>query len=128
MKNTQMIVNQKEWQLRATMALDAAIASGHLITYAELADAARIPAPHRIHKLTLWLEALIENDHQSAKPLRAAWVISRHREQLPASGFFIKCQGLGLYDGTCRGPQAATFHRHLLAQQMFNQSIWRYKK
>ena len=71
-----MTSEQQEWQLRASIALDAAIAGGHLITYAELADAARIPAPQRIHKLTGWLETLLEDDHRAARPLRAAWVVS----------------------------------------------------
>ena len=116
MNNRQMTSEQKEWQLRASIALDAAIAGGHLITYAELADAARIPAPHRIHKLTSWLETLLEDDHHAARPLRAAWVVSRHREQVPAPGFFMKCQDLGIYDGAPKGQQAADFHRRLLAQ------------
>ena len=111
-----MTSKQQEWQLRASIALDAAIAGGHLITYAELADAARVSAPHRIHKLTQWLEKLLEDDHRAARPLRAAWVVSRHREQVPARGFFMKCQDLGIYDGAPRGHQAAGFHRRLLAQ------------
>ena len=112
-----MTTEQREWQLRASIALDAAIAGGHLITYAELADAARIPAPHRIHKLTSWLETLLEDDHHAARPLRAAWVVSRHREQVPAPGFFMKCQDLGHYDGALKGQKAADFHRRLLAQR-----------
>lgn len=106
--------DQKDWQRRASMALNSAIASGHLISYAELADSAKVPPPHRIHKLTKWLERLIDNDHQSAKPLRAAWVVSRQREQIPAPGFFIKCGEIGLYDGPVKGAQAKAFHRKLL--------------
>ena len=112
-----MTSEQEEWQLRASIALDAAITGGHLITYAELADAARIPAPHRINKLTQWLETLLEDDYRGARPLRAAWVVSRRREQLPAPGFFIKCLDLGIYDGAPKGQQAADFHRRLLAQR-----------
>jgi len=104
-----------DWQRRAEMALNTAIAGGHLITYAELADAAQIPAPHRIHQLTAWLETLIETDHKAAHRLRAAWVISRRRDQLPAPGFFMKCQEIGLYDGPFQGSEAASFHRQLLA-------------
>ena len=66
-----MTSKQQEWQLRASIALDAAIAGGHLITYAELADAARIPAPHRIHKLTSWLETLLDDEHLAARAQRA---------------------------------------------------------
>ena len=111
-----MMDNQIDWQRRASMALDSAIASRHLISYAELADTAQIPSPQRIHKLTKWLETLVADDHQSAKPLRAAWVVSRQRGQIPAPGFFIKCQEIGLYDGPVKGAPAAAFHRTLLAQ------------
>jgi len=111
-----MMDEQIDWQRRASMALDSAIASRHLISYSELADTAQIPSPHRIHKLTIWLEALLADDHQSAKPLRAAWVVSRQRGQIPAPGFFIKCQEIGLYDGPVKGAPAAAFHRTLLAQ------------
>ena len=43
------------WQNRAEMALASATSLGRIVTYAEMADAADIPAPQRIHKLTLWL-------------------------------------------------------------------------
>ena len=107
---------QIDWQRRASMALDSAIASRHLISYAELADTAQIPSPHRIHKLTIWLETLVADDHQSAKPLRAAWVVSRQRGQIPAPGFFLKCNEIGLYDGPAEGAKAEAFHHKLLAQ------------
>ena len=110
------IDEQLNWQRRASMALDSAIASRHLISYAELADTAQIPPPHRIHKLTIWLEALVAADHQSARPLRAAWVISRQRGQIPGPGFFMKCQEIGLYDGPVKGAKAKAFHRTLLTQ------------
>ena len=67
------------WQHRAEMALASVIAADRLITYAELADAAAIPPPHRIHKLTLWLETSLVADHQAGAKLRAARVISRNR-------------------------------------------------
>ena len=113
-----MMNDQIDWQIRASLALDSAIASRHLITYAELADAAQIPPPHRIHKLTMWLETLIDDEHQSAKPLRAAWVVSCQREQIPAPGFFMKCHEIGVYDGPVKGAQAKAFHRKLLIQYL----------
>ena len=91
-----MMDEQVDWQRRASMAIDSAIASRHLISYAELAETAQIPSPHRIHKLTMWLETLVAYDHQSAKPLRAAWVVSHKRGQIPAPGFFLKCHEIGL--------------------------------
>ena len=113
-----MVNEQTEWQRRASMALDSAIASRHLISYSELADAATIPPPHRIHKLTIWLETLITDDHQSARPLRAAWVVSRRRGQIPAPGFFMKCQEIGLYNGPVNGAKAEAFHRILLTKYL----------
>ena len=107
---------QIDWEHRARMALDSAIASRHLISYAELADTAQIPPPHRIHKLTMWLETLVADEHQLARPLRAAWVVSRQRGQIPAPGFFLKCNEIGLYDGPAEGAKAEAFHQKLLAQ------------
>ena len=111
-----MINEQVDWQRRASMALDSAIASHHLISYAELADTARIPPPNRICKLTMWLETLVDDEHKLGKPLRAAWVVSRRPGQIPAAGFFMKCHKIGLYDGPVRGAKAKAFHLTLLAQ------------
>ena len=106
--------SEATWQHRAEMALASVIAADRLITYAELADAATIPPPHRIHKLTLWLETKLVADHQAGTKLRTARVISRSRGGLPAPGFFIKCRELGLYDGPADGPLAQAFHLNLL--------------
>ena len=106
--------SEAAWQHRAEMALASVIAADRVITYAELADAATIPPPHRIQKLTLWLEAKLVADHQAGAKLRTARVISRSRGGLPAPGFFIKCRELGLYDGPANGPLAQAFHLNLL--------------
>jgi hypothetical protein len=102
------------WQQRATMALASAQRAGRTMTYAELADAATVPPPHRIHTLTLWLEDSMRTDAETGMPLRAALVISRNRNGLPAPGFFDLCRSLGLYDGPARGRNAATFHQDML--------------
>ena len=99
------------WQRRAEMALATAQQANQTITYAELADAAKIPNPHRIHKLTEWLENSMRRDHAAGEPLRAALVISRNRGGLPAPGFFILCEELGLYEGGVSGQHAAQFHQ-----------------
>ncbi len=99
------------WQLRAEMALATAQQANRTITYAELADAATIPNPHRIHKLTKWLESSMRKDHAAGAPLRAALVISRKRGGLPAPGFFILCGELGLYQGAESGHHAVQFHK-----------------
>ena len=109
-----MTKSDHEWHIRAEIALAVAIKSRRLITYADLADTAAIPAPNRINKLSQWLEATMELDHAQSMSLRAAWVISRARGGLPAPGFFIKCKELGLYDGPSDGASAIAFHLNLL--------------
>ena len=52
--------------------------------------------PHKIHRLTAWLEQLMAEDHDNERPLRAAVVISKARGGLPAPGFFDKAKELGL--------------------------------
>ena len=106
------------WQNRAEMALASATSLGRIVTYAEMADTADIPAPQRIHKLTLWLEATMWQDHAAGQPLRAALVISRNRNGLPAPGFFRLCQELGIYQGGETGADAAQFHQTMLAALM----------
>ena len=102
------------WQIRAEMALATTAANNRLITYAELAEAAGLTGRHRINRLTVWLEELIDSDAAANVPLRAARVISRARGGLPAPGFFMKCAALGLYDGPTDGPQAYSFHLNCL--------------
>ena len=81
--------DQITWQIRAEIALESTIQARQCLNHAALAETARIPAPHRIHKLTGWLEVLITRDHHAGKPLRAAAVISRRRNGVPAPGFLI---------------------------------------
>ena len=76
------------------MALATTIAGDRLITYAELAEAAGLTGRHRINRLTIWLEELIDSDAAANEPLRAARVISRARGGLPAPGFFGERGGL----------------------------------
>ena len=106
------------WQNRAEMALASATSLGRIVTYAEMADAANIPAPQRIHKLTLWLEKTMRQDHAAGQPLRAALVISRNRNGLPAPGFFLLCAELGIYQGAETGADATQFHQTLIAALM----------
>jgi hypothetical protein len=107
--------DSKQWAKRAEILLASAAGTGQLITYAGLAEAARIPGPHRIHKLTSWLEQLAALDNQMGQPIRSALVISRSRDGLPAPGFFAHCQMLGLYEGPESGPQARRFHQSCLS-------------
>ena len=102
--------DDNSWQHRAEMVLATAQRANQTITYAELANAAKIPNPHRIHKLTKWLENSMRVDHAAGKPLRAAMVI-----RAPVVGYqlpdFLLCGELGLYQGAVSGQAAVHFHK-----------------
>lgn len=87
--------SQSNWQHRALIAVESTIAAKRQITYQALAEAAKIPPPHRINKLTTWLEILIAEDAQAGRPVRAACVVSKVRG-MPAPGFFTCCHTHGL--------------------------------
>ena len=97
-------------------ALAEAAADGRTISYRDLAVRARIPPPHRIHKLTLALEGMLRADLLAGRPLVAALAVSRGPEGIPGRGFFELCRDLGLYDGPDRGPAAVAFHAGLLRE------------
>lgn len=92
-----MIMTQTDapdWHLKTEMTLLILAQKAEMITYDALANAVGVPAPHRIHKLTNYLEELIKQDIAQGAPIRAAIVISKIRG-LPAPGFFDmldKCQ------------------------------------
>ncbi|MGY6706314.1 hypothetical protein [Roseinatronobacter sp.] len=76
------------------------------VTYAQMAALIGLEGPGRIGKLTDALETLMEQDAQIRQPLRAALVVGRSAGGLPARGFFLKANELGL--GIGQAPQA--FH------------------
>ena len=84
-----------KWQRQVDLLLAMQLKMGTAITYQKLADEAHIPPPHRIHKLTLYLETLIKFDVEHARFIRASLVISRIRGK-PAPGFFSLLSELGL--------------------------------
>ena len=89
------------------------------ITYLEVAEAVDIQAPHRIHRVTKLLEALMELDQKHDQPLRAALVVSRSVPNLPGEGFFLKAQELGLMNGV----SASEFHQQCLNRLFDGQAI-----
>lgn len=103
--------NHESWFTRMVEVLEERARAERTITYAELAEAAGIAGPYRIHRLTEALEDLATRDHSTGQPLRSAVAISKARDGLPGQGFFQHCAGLGLYFGPDQGPQAKTFHR-----------------
>ena len=84
------------WQQNAHDEIIAVIKNKDRITYNALAATANMTGPHKIHRLTSWLEQLMAEDHYNDRPLRAAVVISKARGGLPAPGFVNKAKELGL--------------------------------
>ena len=86
----------ESWQQNAYAEIMTVIKNTDQITYNALAATANTTGPHKIHRLTAWLEQLMAEDHDNERPLRAAVVISKARGGLPAPGFFDKAKELGL--------------------------------
>ena len=70
------------------------------ITYGALAKDLGIQGSGSIARLTDALEALMQEDAAAERALRAALVVGRMNNNLPAAGFFLKAMDLGVYDGT----------------------------
>ncbi len=106
------------WQDNVIAILASYADAGECITYAALAAQALIPAPHRIHKLTQFLEALIQQDVEQKRAIRAALVISKTGTKMPAAGFFMHCEALGIFSKDIfSSPQ--DFHQDCL-ERLFN--------
>ena len=86
----------ESWQQNAHAEIMAVIKNKDQITYNTLAARAKMTGPHKIHRLTCWLEQQMAEDHYNDRPLKAAVVISKARGGLPAPGFFDKAKELGL--------------------------------
>jgi len=100
------------WQTHVDNILFYAASQMRCITYAALAEQAQLPAPHRIHTLTGYLEILMKEDAEAKRPLRASVVISKARQGLPANGFFMLCAELGLMTPDM---DRRTFHQDCLS-------------
>ena len=100
------------WHKRVEMNLLILAQKAELITYDALATSADIAPPHRIHKLTLFLETLIAQDISQNAPIRASVVISKIRG-LPAPGFFACLQDHGI--AVSKGDKKALHERLLKA-------------
>ena len=104
-------LNLRETQFnRLTEHLDYCRQQQKTVSYLEAADAIDVQAPRRIHQLTMLLETLMEYDQKHRQPIRAALVVSRDGAGLPAEGFFIKAQELGLMQAGA----AQEFHQQCL--------------
>lgn len=80
------------------------------ITYKEIADRLGLTPPQTIHRVTQALEALMAQDVAAGRPLLAALCVSRMHQNLPARGFFVTAEALGVFTGEPEGPEARAFH------------------
>jgi len=84
------------------------------LTYGQIAERLEIDGARRIAKLTTALEILMEQDAKALQPLRAALVVGRGTDGMPARGFFQKAHALGL----CEYPISPTRAREFHARQL----------
>lgn len=90
--------------------LDALARERRTATYQEAALALGLEPPQTIHRLALALEASMSEDAAAGRALRAASVVSRAGDGLPARGFFAHARTLGRYQGEETGADARAFH------------------
>jgi hypothetical protein len=84
--------------------------TGKPTTYKELAARLRLEPPHTIHRIIERLELLMEEDVAAGRPMLAALCVSKARPGIPAPGFFLAAQVLGVFLGDPTGPDASAFH------------------
>jgi hypothetical protein len=85
-------------------------ARGETITYQAFAKALKLLPPHTIHRATVVLEQLIEEDSRNGHPLIATLVISKARNGLPASGFFDCAIKFRAFRSTLEKPNNTLFY------------------
>ncbi|AZO25874.1 hypothetical protein EJ070_24920 [Mesorhizobium sp. M1E.F.Ca.ET.045.02.1.1] len=87
-----------------------------VVTYKNLAERLCLMPPQTIHRATDLLEKLMAEDAEAGRPLLAALCVGRLRNDLPAPGFFMTAQVLGLFSGAPEGPVARDFYMRELAR------------
>ena len=84
--------------------------TGNPTTYKELADRLGLEPPQTIHRLGEALETLMKDDVAADRPMLAALCVSKLRPRIPARGFFLAAEVLGVFSGDPTGPEARAFH------------------
>lgn len=84
--------------------------TGNPTTYKELADNLGLEPPQTIHSIVEALEILMADDVAAGRPVLAALCVSKMRPGIPARGFFLTAQVLGVFSGDSTGPEARAFH------------------
>lgn len=93
--------------------------TGNPTTYRELANRLGLEPPNTIHRITEALESLMEDDVAAGRPVLSAICISKTRTGIPARGFFLAAEALGLFSGDPAGLEARAFHAFEL-QRVFS--------
>ena len=60
----------------------------------------------------------MDEDAAAGRPLLAAFAVSKARSGVPARGFFLKAQTLGLFSGDPEGREALEFHARELRRAL----------
>ena len=82
---------------------------GNPTTYRDLANRLGLEPPNTIHCITEALESLMEDDVTAGRPILSAICISKMRTGIPARGFFLAAEALGVFAGDPRA------RRHVLS-------------
>jgi hypothetical protein len=107
---------EPELEMRIRQALLPRAAAGETVTYEALAREIGVQPPHRIHRLTLALEAMTRDDVAFGRPPLAALAVSKGEGGVPGRGYFQLLRELGLHDGPDRGEAARARHAVLLGE------------
>ena len=84
--------------------------TGNPTTYKELAARLGLEPPQTIHRIGEALETLMADDVAAGRPMLAALCVSKMRPDIPARGFFLTAQVLGVFSDDPTGPEARAFH------------------
>ena len=81
-----------------------------ILTYTQVAQLLEFQPPCTIHQTTEYIEAMMRIHANTGVPQLSSLIISKMRGGLPAPGFFLILQQLGLYEGSVDGADARQFH------------------
>ena len=84
-------------KVRLRRALIDQAQTGNPTTYRELVNHLGLEPPNTIHRITEALENLMEDDVAAGRPILSAICISKMRTGIPASGFFLAAEALGVF-------------------------------
>jgi len=82
------------------------------LTYQQVAQLLELQPPHTIHQVTTLIEKIMRHHAKVDAPQLASLIISRVRGGIPAPGFFMLLEEVGLYEGSVDGEDARHFHAH----------------